>query len=94
MAYGHDDDGPPSVVVFAPDLPVEPPDDDVDPLTFPLIDAPAAQLGDVASACGVRFVPGGRLQWFDAGDGDYELGERVLVDSDRGSRLGWIAASP
>jgi cell fate regulator YaaT (PSP1 superfamily) len=94
MAYGHDDDGPPSVVVFDPDLPVEPPADDADPLTFPLIDAQAAQLGDVASACGVRFVAGGRLQWFDAGDGDYEPGERVLVDSDRGSRLGWIAASP
>jgi cell fate regulator YaaT (PSP1 superfamily) len=36
-------------------------------------------------------VPGGRIQWCDAGDTDYVRGERVLVDSERGSRLAWIA---
>jgi len=95
IAWGTDDAGPPPVVVLAPDLPEEPPHDDEDPLTVPLLDAPATRLGDdVVSACGVRFVPSGRLTWFDCGDADYAAGERVLVDSERGSRLGWVAAPP
>jgi cell fate regulator YaaT (PSP1 superfamily) len=60
-----------------------------------LVDGPGAQLGDdVASVVGVRFVPAGRMQWCDAGDGDFVPGERVLVDSDRGQRLAWIATVP
>jgi cell fate regulator YaaT (PSP1 superfamily) len=42
----------------------------------------------------VRVVPGGRVQWCDAGETDYAAGDRVLVDSDRGHRLGWIATAP
>jgi cell fate regulator YaaT (PSP1 superfamily) len=34
------------------------------------------------------------VSWFDASDGDYTPGDRVLVDADRGSRLGWIATVP
>jgi cell fate regulator YaaT (PSP1 superfamily) len=34
------------------------------------------------------------VTWFDASDGDYAPGDRVLVDADRGSRLGWIATVP
>jgi len=49
---------------------------------------------DVVSVAGVRFAPGGRVTWFDAGEVDYAVGERVLVDGDRGQRLGWIAVSP
>jgi cell fate regulator YaaT (PSP1 superfamily) len=93
--WGFDDDGPPPVVVLAPDLPIEPSADDPDPLTEPLLDSPPARLGeDIASVCGVRFVPSGRLQWFDAGDSEYASGDRVLVDSERGTRLGWIAVAP
>ncbi len=81
--------------MLAPDLPVEPPAQDPDPLTYPLVDGPGAQLGDdVASVVGVRFVPAGRIQWCDAADADYAPGERVLVDSDRGQRLAWIATAP
>ena len=94
VAWGFDDDGPAPDIVLAPDLPAEPPRDD-DPLTHPMFDSPPARLGeDVASVCGVRFVPSGRLQWFDASDSEYATGERVLVDSERGSRLGWIAVPP
>ncbi|MDB4956417.1 MAG: hypothetical protein JWO36_3986 [Myxococcales bacterium] len=60
-----------------------------------MIDGPGAQLGeDVVSAVGVRFVPAGRIQWYDAGDSDYMPGDRVLVDADRGTRLAWIATQP
>ncbi|MEO8702583.1 MAG: regulatory iron-sulfur-containing complex subunit RicT [Kofleriaceae bacterium] len=95
VAWGTDDDGPPPVVTLAPDLPAEPPSDDDDPVTYPLADAPSAQLGnDVASVCGVRFVPGGRLSWVDCADAEWAMAERVLVDTERGQRLGWIAAVP
>ena len=83
------------MIALAPDLPVDAPKDDPDPLTFPLVDGPGAQLGDdVASVVGVRFVPAGRIQWCDAGESDFAIGERVLVDSDRGQRLAWIATVP
>jgi len=95
VSYGTEDDSPAPPVVLAPDLPIEASADDPDPLTFPLVSGPGAQLGDdVASVVGVRFVPAGRIQWADASDGDYAPGERVIVDSDRGPRLGWIATAP
>jgi cell fate regulator YaaT (PSP1 superfamily) len=95
VAWGRDDDGPAAEVVLTPDLPSDAPADDPDPLTYPLLETTGEVLGDdVASVTGVRFVPGGRVQWFDAGDADYARGDRVLVDSERGGRLGWIAVPP
>nr|MDQ3301388.1 hypothetical protein [Myxococcota bacterium] len=94
-AWGTDDDGPAPAVVLAADLPSDAPADDFDPLTYPLVEGPGATLGDdVASVAGVRFVPGGRVQWFEAGDADYAIGDRVMVDAERGSRLGVIAVAP
>jgi len=91
---GKDDDGPPAEVALARDFPDDAPADDPDPVSFPLLDAASTALGDdVASVAGVRFVPGGRVQWCDAGETDYTTGERVLVDTDRGSRLAWIAVA-
>jgi cell fate regulator YaaT (PSP1 superfamily) len=64
-------------------------------LTHPLADLPSPRIDDdVVSACGVRFVAGGRLTWFDAGDADWMVGERVIVDGDRGQKLGWVAVAP
>jgi cell fate regulator YaaT (PSP1 superfamily) len=95
VAWGSEDDAAAPSVTLAPDLPVDAPASDPDPLTYPLVDGPGAQLGDdVASVVGVRFVPAGRIQWCDAGEGDFAPGERVLVDSDRGQRLAWIATVP
>jgi cell fate regulator YaaT (PSP1 superfamily) len=76
-------------VTFPTDLPADAPSDEPDPATFDL--APA-QLGeDVASVVGVRFVAAGRIQWCDAGEGDYALGERVMVEGERGPRVATIA---
>jgi cell fate regulator YaaT (PSP1 superfamily) len=94
IPWGKDDDGPPADVALAADLPPDAPDDD-EPLTHPLLELPSAPLGDdIASVAGVRFVPGGRVQWCDAGDADYGPGERVLVEGDRGTRLAWVAVPP
>jgi len=88
-AWGRDDDSPAQAVTLAADLPPDPPADDPDPVTYGLA---GAQLGDdVASVVGVRFVAAGRIQWCDAGDGDYAPGERVMVDSERGPRLATVA---
>src|SRR5262249_19023047 len=82
-------------IVLAPDLPTDSPPDDLDPLTYPLLELPSAPLGeDVASIAGIRFVPGGRVQWCDAGDADYAQGERVMGHRARGPRLAWIAVPP
>ncbi len=34
------------------------------------------------------------MSWFDAGEADWQVGERVIVDSDRGPRAGWVAVAP
>ena len=82
-------------MVLAPDLPPDSSADDLDPVTHSLLELPSATLGDdIASVAGVRFVPGGRIQWCDAGDADYRHGERVMVDAERGARLAWIAVPP
>jgi cell fate regulator YaaT (PSP1 superfamily) len=95
VAWGTDDGAPAPEVKLGSDLPAEPPSDDPDPTTYHLVDGFGAQLGDdVASVVGVRFVPAGRIQWCDAGDSDFVVGERVLVDSERGQRLAWIATVP
>ncbi|HET9990740.1 MAG TPA: regulatory iron-sulfur-containing complex subunit RicT, partial [Kofleriaceae bacterium] len=95
-AWGTDDGSPAPAIALKSDFGAEPPDADPDPATYALVDEPGARLAgeDVASVIGVRFVPAGRITWFDASDGDYTPGERVLVDADRGSRLGWIATVP
>ncbi len=94
-AWSSDGEGAAPPIVLAPDLPVEAPSDDPDPLTYPLVSGPGAQLGDdVASVVGVRFVPAGRIQWSDAGDYDFAPGDRVIVDSERGQRLAWISTAP
>ncbi|HSN24985.1 MAG TPA: regulatory iron-sulfur-containing complex subunit RicT, partial [Kofleriaceae bacterium] len=95
VAWGTDDGAPAPDVTLAADLPADAPADDPDPVTWPLASGPGAQLGsDVANVVGVRFVPAGRITWCDAGDGDYAPGDRVMVDSDRGARLAWIATEP
>ena len=94
-AWGSEDGSPAPAITLTSNLPAEPPAADLDPTTFHLRAEPGAKLGeDVASVVGVRFVPAGRIQWFDASDVDYTPGERVLCDSDRGNRLGWVATIP
>ncbi len=93
-AWGQEDDSPAPAIALTPDLPAEPPADDPDPSSFPLVDGPGATLGDdVASVVAVKLTPAGRLQWCDAGEADYAIGERVIVDSERGPRTAWIAGA-
>lgn len=94
-AWGSDDGAAAPALTLVADLPADPPADDPDPMSATLLDGPSARLGDdVASVVGARFVPAGRITWFDAGDSDFTPGERVVVDAERGTRLAWIATAP
>ncbi|GAB4566212.1 MAG: hypothetical protein Tsb0020_17730 [Haliangiales bacterium] len=42
---------------------------------------------------GVKFSASGRIHLYDAGDGDYARGEQVVVESERGVRVGTIAVA-
>jgi len=51
-----------------------------------------ALLGtDVFNVVGVRFVPAGRVYLYDAVEATYQRGERVVVEAERGTRLGVVA---
>jgi cell fate regulator YaaT (PSP1 superfamily) len=93
--WGQDDAGPAPAITLTPDLPTDAPTDDPDPVSWPLATAQGSSLGeDVANVIGVRFVPAGRVQWLDAGDGDYAIGDRVVVEAERGTRPAWVARAP
>ena len=43
---------------------------------------------------GVRFRPAGLVRYFDPGDEDLTVGDRVLVESDDGPREAVVAIAP
>ena len=43
---------------------------------------------------GVRFTPADRVQYFDPGDRDLEVGDRVVVETDGGPREGEVVIAP
>jgi len=93
--WGIDDDSPAPAIALAAEFPPDAPETDPEPLTFGLEYGPGSELrDDVANVVGVRFVPAGRVFWYDAGDDTYAPGDRVFVDTERGRRLGSIATAP
>lgn len=73
----------------------EPGDDDPDPVTFGMeqieVDERAPLDADVRNLVGVKFSPAGRIYLYDSGDRYYRRGDEVVVDSDRGPRVGTVA---
>ncbi|HET6612156.1 MAG TPA: regulatory iron-sulfur-containing complex subunit RicT [Kofleriaceae bacterium] len=104
-----DDNAPAPPLSLAPDLPRNPPADDPDPTTAHL-DGPGsspagegpgsaaedadAPFAPIASVAGIKFSATGRVYPYDAGDASFAAGEQVLVDGDRGPRLGIVAVAP
>lgn len=96
---GRDDDD------ASPVLPVrefvhlqEPPDDDPDPATW-ILDQ-ADEVSDertldrpVHNVVGIKFSSAGRIYLYDAGDDSYARGEEVVVDTERGLRIGIVAVN-
>ncbi|HTE52946.1 MAG TPA: regulatory iron-sulfur-containing complex subunit RicT, partial [Kofleriaceae bacterium] len=100
-AWGDDADAPTADVVLAADLPADPPADDPDPSTAFLDDPDRDEPGDdrrgqggIRSVVGVKFTTAGKIYLFDAGDDSFAAGEDVVVDSERGPRVGRVAVAP
>jgi cell fate regulator YaaT (PSP1 superfamily) len=87
--YGDDSDAPTPEVTLAADLPVD--GDDVDPATACGFDEGDAPGGPIANIVGVKFTMSGKIYLADAGDDSYQRGEEVLVDGERGVRIGTVA---
>jgi cell fate regulator YaaT (PSP1 superfamily) len=49
--------------------------------------------GSVRSPIGVKFTGAGKIYLFDAGDDHYRVGEEVVVETERGQRLGVVAVA-
>lgn len=94
-AWGDDSDAPTPEVALAADLPPEPQADDPDPATAHWLDddapPPAVEHAAVRNPIGIKFATAGKIYTFDAGDDSYRLGETVVVDTERGPRLGTVA---
>jgi cell fate regulator YaaT (PSP1 superfamily) len=43
---------------------------------------------------GVRLSPSGRVRYFDAGDVELEVGDRVMVETDEGPREARVIIAP
>ena len=79
---------------LAADLPAE--SDDPDPSTASAVDEeeePALGV-PVGSVVGVKFSGPGKIYLFEAGDEVYRAGEAVVVDTERGPRVGAVAVAP
>jgi len=93
--WGDDSHAPTPEVSLEADLPADVPASDPDPATYALSDEkmPTASPSFGTRICnvvGVRFVPAGRLFRYDSGDECLQVGDRVVVESDQGSRVGVV----
>ncbi len=94
IRYGDDADAPTPEVVLTADLPAGPAADDDDPTSAALWDEPEPAAGQVANVIGIKFATAGKIYRYDAGDAVYQRGEQVMVESDRGPRVGTVAVPP
>jgi cell fate regulator YaaT (PSP1 superfamily) len=67
------------------------------PLTDEDASAVAVSTGErvpVGAPVGVKFTGPGKIYLFDAGDESYRVGDEVVVDTERGPRIGVVAVTP
>jgi cell fate regulator YaaT (PSP1 superfamily) len=97
-AWGDDSEAPTPEVMLAADLPPEPTVDDPEPASAHWLDEEAPEPADehaaVRNPVGVKFATAGKIYLFDAGDERYRVGERVVVDTERGPRIATVAVTP
>ena len=97
-SWGDDSAAPTAEVALLADLPGDPPLDDPDPVTA-FLDEGADEGGSdasrpVRSLAGIKFTTAGKIYLFDAGEEAYAAGEQVVVDTERGPRIGRVAVAP
>jgi cell fate regulator YaaT (PSP1 superfamily) len=99
--WGHDDtDLSPQEarqLCLAPDLPPDPEPDDPDPASAALDeeDGPTGRAdpltAPVYNLVGIKFASAGKIYLCDGGDALYRRGEQVVVETERGPRIGEVA---
>ena len=78
--------------MLAADLPANPPADDPDPASYIDDDDDGNEfLSGVVNVVGVKFASAGKIYQFDAADEVYDRGDDIVVDTDRGVRVGTVA---
>ncbi|HWM85359.1 MAG TPA: regulatory iron-sulfur-containing complex subunit RicT [Kofleriaceae bacterium] len=103
-AWGDDSAAPTAEVALSADLPADPPAGDPDPVTA-FLDEPAGEAQPidegrqgrgqpVCNLAGIKFTTAGKIYLFDAGEDAYQVGEEVVVDTERGPRIGRVAVAP
>jgi cell fate regulator YaaT (PSP1 superfamily) len=95
-AWGDDSAAPTAEVALAADLPADPPGDEPDPVSAALDDEadPPAPAGPVRNLVGIKFTTAGKIYLFDAGDDTYQVGDEVVVETERGPGIGRVAVAP
>lgn len=94
VAWGSDDGGPVADVALRDDLGPVAAADELDASTAGAGAGASPRAGDVVIAVGVRVTVAGRVQPCDAGDLDLKVGDRIIVEGERGPRLGTVATPP
>lgn len=91
--WGDDADAPEPSAPPPPALPADPPADDPDPASAHLEDDAEgdASAADTRSVVGVKFARAGKIYLYDGGDDRFAPGEEVVVEAERGGRLGVVA---
>ncbi|MBL4634963.1 MAG: hypothetical protein JKY56_13910 [Kofleriaceae bacterium] len=95
--WGDDSDAPTPDIELKADLPPDSARRDLDPTSTYLLDQEegedfqGALSARICNVISVRFAVAGRLYLYDAGDGIYNRGDKVLVESDRGERIAIVA---
>jgi cell fate regulator YaaT (PSP1 superfamily) len=91
--WGRDDDSPALAISLPAALPAELADD-LDPVSYDLEHTDSrTPRGDVMAVVGVRFGAAGRVTLFEAPQGWYGAGDQIVVDTDRGPRVGTVAVA-
>jgi cell fate regulator YaaT (PSP1 superfamily) len=97
VRWGDDSDSPTPDIKLSPDLPVDVSTSDWDPESAALLESDGGYDGQlsarICNVIGVRFMPTGRMYLYDAGDGHYANGDKVVVESDRGQRTAVVTAA-
>lgn len=96
VRWGDDSEAPTKAIAkLAPDMPANAPMGDWDPTSAALAEEPgfAGELSArVCNVIGVRFVTAGRLYLYDGGEDSYHRGDLVVVEGERGERIGTVGA--
>jgi len=90
--YGDDSDAPTPDVTLSADLPPDPPADDPDPVSADL-EEEEIRDADIHNVVGVRFARAGKIYLYDGGEETYSRGETVVLEGERGVRVGEVAVA-